>query len=53
MFEASWEAVYRSIQWFVEWGLAQRRLSGVEAIGVDEIHWGHGLKEDNFLTVMY
>jgi transposase len=25
----------------------------VEAIGVDEIHWGRGLKADNFLTVIY
>src|ERR1700687_1037238 len=25
----------------------------VQSIGVDEIHWGHGLKADNFLTVIY
>jgi transposase len=25
----------------------------VEAIGVDEIHWGRGLRADNFLTVIY
>ena len=43
-FQTSWEAVYRSVEWFVEWGLAHRELSGVESIGVDEIHWGHGLK---------
>ena len=24
-----------------------------QAIGVDEIHWGHGLRADNFLTVIY
>jgi transposase len=53
VFQTSWEAVYRSIAWFVEWGLAQRVLQGVEAIGVDEIHWGHGLRADNFLTVIY
>lgn len=53
VFQTSWEAVYRSVQWFVEWGLEHRVLSGVEAIGVDEIHWGHGLKADNFLTVIY
>ncbi len=35
------------------WGLAHRQVSGVEAIGVDEIHWGRGLKADNFLTVIY
>ena len=53
VFQTSWEAVYRSVQWFVEWGLEHRISSGVEAIGVDEIHWGHGLKADNFLTVIY
>jgi hypothetical protein len=41
------------VVWFVEWGLAHRQLRGVESIGVDEIHWGHGLKADNFLTVIY
>ncbi len=53
VFQTSWEAVYRSVQWFVEWGLEHRVLNGVEAIGVDEIHWGRGLKADNFLTVIY
>jgi transposase len=52
-FQTSWEAVYRSVEWFVQWGLAHRQLRGVESIGVDEIHWGHGLKADNFLTVIY
>src|SRR2546427_1479049 len=51
VFQTSWEAVYRSVEWFVEWGLAHRELEGVEAIGVDEIHHGHGLRADNFLTV--
>jgi transposase len=41
------------VEWFVGKGLALRQLSGVEAIGVDEIHWGHGLRADNFLTVIY
>lgn len=52
-FQTSWEAVYRSVQWFVQWGLAQRKLEGVEAIGIDEIHWGKGKRADNFLTVIY
>jgi transposase len=52
-FQTSWEAVYRSVEWFVEWGLAHRELRDVTAIGVDEIHWGHGLRADNFLTVIY
>src|SRR6516162_1049405 len=53
VFQVSWEAVYRSVEWFVQWGLAHRELHGVEAIGVDEIPWGRGLKADNFLTVIY
>jgi transposase len=53
VFHTSWESVYRSVDWFVEWGLAHRQVSGVEAIGVDEIHWGHGLKAENSLTVIY
>ncbi|HWD00333.1 MAG TPA: transposase, partial [Candidatus Sulfopaludibacter sp.] len=53
VFQTSWEAVFRSVEWFVEWGLAHRELRGVESIGVDEIHWGHGLRADNFLTVIY
>jgi transposase len=53
VFQTSWESVYRSVEWFVEWGLAHRQLCGVESIGVDEIHWGHGKRADNFLTVVY
>jgi transposase len=53
VFQTSWEAVYRSVEWFVEWGLAHRELGGIESIGVDEIHWGRGLRADNFLTVIY
>jgi transposase len=52
-FRTSWESVYRSVEWFVEWGLAHRELRGIESIGVDEIHWGRGLRADNFLTVIY
>ena len=52
-FGVSWEAVYRSVDWYVQWGLAHRVLAGVEALGVDEIHWGKGLRADNFLTVIY
>jgi transposase len=53
VFLTSWESVYRSVEWFVEKGLADRKLEGIESIGVDEIHWGHGLRADNFLTVIY
>ena len=53
VFQVSWEAVYRAVEWFVAWGWARRELKGVESIGVDEIHWGHGLRASNFLTVLY
>ncbi len=53
VFGTSWEAVYRSVEWLVQWGLAHRELQGVESIGVDEIHWGQGLRANNFLTVIY
>ena len=33
------------------WPIEQ--LSGVEWIGVDEIHWGRGLRARNFLTLVY
>jgi transposase len=52
-FQTSWEAVYRSVDWFVQWGLAHRTLEQIEAIGIDEIHWGKGLRAENFLTVIY
>jgi transposase len=52
-FQTSWEAVYRSVEWLVQWGLARRSLEGIEAIGIDEIHWGKGKRADNFLTVIY
>lgn len=53
VFGTSWEAVYRSVEWYVEWGLAHRILEGVKAIGIDEIHWGPGKRGANFLTVIY
>lgn len=52
-FHTSWEAVYRSVEWFVQWGLAHRQLEGVQSIGVDEIHWGKHKRADSFLTVIY
>jgi transposase len=53
VFQTSWESVYRSVAWFMECGQNHRQLDGVNSIGVDEIHWGHGATADNFLTVIY
>jgi transposase len=52
-FATSWESVYRSVEWFVQWGLGRRQLQGVRAIGIDELHWGKGKGADRFLTVIY
>jgi transposase len=53
VFGTSWECVYRSVEWFVDWGLAHRVLTGISAIGVDEILWGRGRRSEAFLTVIY
>lgn len=53
VFHTSWEAVHRSVEWFVEWGLKNRQLTNVQSIGIDEIHWGKGHRAANFLTVIY
>jgi transposase len=42
IFHTSWEKVYRSVEWIVEWGLAHRDLSGIMAIGIDELLWRKG-----------
>ena len=39
-FHTSWDTVYRAVQSAVAWGLQQRDLSGIHAIGVDEIQIG-------------
>lgn len=53
IFGVSWDCVCRSVQWLVAWGLAHRDLSGVTALGIDELHWGKGKKSANFVTVIY
>ena len=53
VFGVSWEAVFRSIEWFVHWGLEHRLLQDIQAIGVDELHWGKGKRAASFRTVIY
>ena len=48
-FKVSWESVFRSVEWTVNWGLKHRVLQDVKSIGIDEIHRGHG----DFLTIIY
>ena len=50
LFRTSWDIVADSVTWVVEWGLANRNIDDVTAIGVDQIqyHSGH-----NYLTLVY
>ena len=50
VFGFSWEQVFRSVQAVVRYGLAHRDLSGIEAIGVDEVAYRKGHK---YLTLVY
>ena len=49
-FQTSWPKVFYAVQYVVAWGLANRDLSGITAIGVDEIQWHKGHK---YLTLVY
>jgi len=49
-FCTSWENVFRSVEMAVNWGRSHQNLSGIEAIGVDEIKWQRG---HNYLTLVY
>jgi len=49
-FRVSWEKVFRSVEYIVNFGLKNRILTGIEAIGVDEILWHLGHK---YLTLVY
>jgi transposase len=49
-FHTSWESVYRSVQFAVAWGLEHRSLTGIQALGVDEVQWQRG---HHYLTVVY
>jgi hypothetical protein len=49
-FHTSWEKVFHSVEYVVEWGLKHRSLEGITAIGVDEIAWKKGHK---YLTLVY
>jgi len=49
-FGTTWQNVFRSVKHAVSWGLSQRDLEGIEAIGVDEVQWQQGHK---YLTLVY
>lgn len=49
-FRTTWDHVFSSVEMAVTWGRAHQDLSGIEAIGVDEIAWQRGHK---YLTLVY
>lgn len=49
-FQTSWEKVFHAVEYVVQWGLQQRSLDSVRAIGVDEIQYGRG---HQYLTLVY
>jgi len=48
-FAVSWVDVYASVRWVVQYGLAHRSLTGILAIGVDEIQ----VAKSRFWTLVY
>jgi len=49
-FRTTWDHVFCSVERAVDWGRKQQDLSGIEAIGVDEIQWHRG---HQYLTLVY
>ena len=50
-FQTTWDNVYRAVKMAVAYGLANRDLENVTAIGIDEICWKK--KGSKFLTLVY
>jgi transposase len=49
-FHTTWETVYRAVDYAVAWGLGRRALTGIAALGVDEVQWRRGHR---YLTLVY
>src|SRR2546430_1395176 len=49
-FHTSWDKVRDAVNYVVTWGLANRKLESIRAIGVDEIQYAKGHK---YLTLVY
>ena len=50
IFQTSWEKVFHSVQWMVEWGLQHRKLTRIRSLGIDEVAWRRG---HHYLTLVY
>jgi transposase len=48
-FRSGWDKVRQAVEYVVEWGLEQRNLAPIQAIGVDEIQYAKGHK---YLTLV-
>jgi len=49
-FQTSWDKVYRSVQWVVDYGLKHREFKGITALGVDEVAYQKG---HHYMTLVY
>jgi transposase len=49
-FHTSWDSVFRAVKMAVQWGRAHVDLSGITAIGIDEMAWAKG---HQYVTVVY
>jgi transposase len=50
IFHTTWTHVYRSVEMAVAWGRAHQDLTGITALGIDEIQWQRG---HHYLTLVY
>lgn len=50
IFQTSWDSVCPGVEHAVAWGLARRDLSGVSAVGIDEVAWRKG---HSYLALVY
>ena len=49
-FHTSWHHVFGAVEMAVQWGRQHMTMSGITAIGVDELQWGRGHR---YITVVY
>jgi len=49
-FHTSWHHVFCAVEMAVHWGRKHMTMSGITAIGVDEMQWGRGHR---YITVVY
>ncbi len=49
-FRTSWDTVFRSVRWVVDYGLKNRTLENIDALGVDEVAYSKGHR---YMTLVY